>query len=142
QNFGFVSHRRNQDPDPREPTMFVIPKMLTEAAHLVRQDTDSHSVNVAADYGCPLRQHWRATDLDFDDGGVTVTGQNGEVFRARYLIDASGFRSPLAQKFDLREDPPRHKHHARSLFTHYVGIKPFDDVCGFPDNLRPPAGAP
>ncbi|MEU9168986.1 tryptophan 7-halogenase [Streptomyces sp. NPDC048420] len=142
QSFGFVTHRENREPDPREATMFVIPKMLTEAIHLYRQDTDSYYLNVAAKYGCTIRQNWLATDLDFDDDGVTVTGKNGEVFRARYLIDASGFRSPLAQKFDLRESPSRLKHHARSMFTHYVGIKPYDDVCNYPEALRPPADSP
>lgn len=139
QSFGFVRHDKGQEPDPREATMFIIPKMLTEASHLYRQDTDSYYLNVAAKYGCTLRQNWRATELDFDDDGVEVTGANGEVFRAKFLIDASGFRSPLAQKFDLRENPPRFKHHARSLFTHYVGIKPYDDVCGYPQELMPPA---
>jgi FADH2 O2-dependent halogenase len=142
QSFGFVRHVPDREPDPREATMFVIPKMLTEASHMYRQDTDTYYFNVAAKYGCTLRQNWRATDLDFDDDGVTVTGHNGEVFRAKYLIDASGFRSPLAQKFDLREKPSRLRHHARSMFTHYVGIKPYDDVCNYPDALRPPEESP
>ncbi len=139
QSFGFVLEHPGQEPDPRETTMFVIPKLLTEASHLFRQDTDSYYFHVAAKYGCTTRQNWRAADLDFDDDGVTVTGQNGEVFRAKYLIDASGFRSPLADKFDLREKPARFKHHSRSLFTHYIGVKPFDDVIHHPLSLRPPA---
>lgn len=137
QSFGFVRQVPGQEPDPNEACMFIIPKLLTEASHLYRQDTDSYFFHVAAKYGCTLRQNWRAADLDFDDDGVTVTGQNGEVFRAKYLIDASGFRSPLAQKFDLRDN--RLKHHARSMFTHYIGVKPFDDVCNHPKSLRPPA---
>ncbi|NEE59450.1 FAD-dependent oxidoreductase, partial [Streptomyces sp. SID8455] len=31
------------------------------------------------------------------------------------------------------------KHHSRSMFTHYVGVKRFDDVSGHPKELRPPA---
>nr|WSX75113.1 NAD(P)/FAD-dependent oxidoreductase [Streptomyces sp. NBC_00899] len=142
QSFGFVKHRPNREPDPREATLFVIPKMLTEATHMFRQDTDSYYLNVAASYGCTIRQDWRATDLDFDDDGVTVTGHDGEVFRAKYLIDASGFRSPLAQKFGLREEPSRLKHHARSMFTHYVGIKPYDEVNNYPEGLNPPPESP
>jgi tetracycline 7-halogenase / FADH2 O2-dependent halogenase len=138
QSFGFVKHNPGEEPDPTESTMFVIPKALTEASHLFRQDTDQYYFNVAAKYGCVTRQNWRASDLDFDDDGVTVTGHNGETFRAKYLIDASGFRSPLAEKFDLREQPARFKHHSRSLFTHYVGVKPFDDVSHHPRSLRPP----
>ncbi|MDG4859721.1 tryptophan 7-halogenase, partial [Streptomyces sp. T-3] len=117
QSFSFIRQVPGQEPDPNEATMFVIPKILTEASHLYRQETDQHYFNYAAKYGCITRQNWRAQDLDFDDDGVTVTGQNGEVFRAKYLIDASGFRSPLAQKFDLREQPARFKHHSRSMFT-------------------------
>jgi tetracycline 7-halogenase / FADH2 O2-dependent halogenase len=139
QNFGFVKHEPGREPDPQESTMFVIPKILTEASHLFRQDSDQYYFNVAATYGCVTRQNWRAQDLDFDADGVTVTGQNGEVFRAKYLIDASGFRSPLAEKFDLREQPTRFKHHARSLFTHYVGVRPFDQVSHHPLSQRPPA---
>ena len=138
QNFGFVKHEPGREPDPEETTMFVIPRVLTEASHLFRQDTDQYYFNVAARYGCLTRQNWRAQDLDFGADGVTVTGQNGEVFRAKYLIDASGFRSPLAEKFDLREQPVRFKHHARSLFTHYIGVRPFDGVSHHPLSQRPP----
>jgi FADH2 O2-dependent halogenase len=138
-HFGFMLHRPGEEPDPREATQFALPKIFKQNAHLFRQDSDSFMFHVACRYGCTARQNWRATDLDFDEDGVTVTGQNGEVFRARYLIDASGFRSPLAEKFDLRETPARFKHHARSLFTHYVGIKPFDQVSGHPKKLGPPA---
>jgi FADH2 O2-dependent halogenase len=138
-NFGFVKHTEGEEPDPRESVMFGSPKTLTEATHLYRQDVDAFYFAVAAQYGATLRQNWRATGLDFDDDGVTVTSHHGEVFRAKFLIDASGFRSPLAEKFGLREEPARFKHHARSLFTHYVGIKPYDDVCFYPEENRPPA---
>ena len=139
QSFGFIRQVPGEEPDPREATMFVIPKILTEASHLFRQETDQYYFGVAAKYGCTTRQNWRAVDLDFDDDGVTVTGQNGEVFRAKYMIDASGVRSPLAEKFGLREQPARFKHHSRSLFTHYIGIKPYDDVSHHPRSVRPPA---
>lgn len=139
QSFGFVRHEPGGEPDPREATMFIIPKMLTEASHLYRQDTDSYYLNVAATYGCELRQNWRATDITFDDDGGTVTGHDGEVVRTKFVLDASGFRSPLASKFGLREDPPRFKHHARGLFTHYVGVRPYDEVCNYPEDLMPPA---
>jgi FADH2 O2-dependent halogenase len=137
-HFGFLLHRPGEEPDPREATQLALPKIFHRNSHLYRQDSDSFMFHVAVRYGCTPRQNWRATNLDFDDDGVTVTGHNGEVFRAKYLIDASGFRSPLADKFDLRDNPTRFKHHSRSLFTHYIGIKPFDDVSGHPKELRPP----
>lgn len=137
-HFGFQRHDQGREPDPRQATQFAIPRLLAETSHLFRQDSDSYMFHVAARYGCTVRQLWRATDLDFDDDGVTVTGHNGEVFRGKFLIDASGFRSPLAEKFDLRDKPARFKHHSRSMFTHYIGVKPFDEVSGHPKDLRPP----
>lgn len=139
ESFGFVMHHAGREPDPSETCIFTIPKVLTRTSHLYRQDTDAYYFRIAAKYGCITRQNWRAADLDLEEDGVTVTGQNGEIFRAKYLIDASGFRSPLAQKLDLREKPTRFKHHSRSLFTHYIGIKPFDDVSHHPVSARPAA---
>jgi tetracycline 7-halogenase / FADH2 O2-dependent halogenase len=127
------------EPDPHEATQLAIPKFLPQASHLFRQDSDSYMFHVAARYGCTTRQNWRAVDIDLDEDGVTVTGQNGEMFRGRYLIDASGFRSPLADKLDLRETPARFKHHSRSLFNHYIGVKPFDEVSRHPVSRRPPS---
>lgn len=136
-HFGFIRHNEGQEPDPLETTQFAIPKALAQNSHLFRQDSDSWMFHVAATYGVVTRQLWRATDLDFDEDGVTITG-NGEVFRAKYLIDASGFRSLLAEKFGLREQPARFKHHSRSMFTHYIGLKPFDEVSGHSKEMDPP----
>lgn len=138
-HFGFMKHEPGQEPDPREATQLALPKIFLNNSHMFRQDSDAFMFYVAVKYGCTAKQNWRAAGVDFDDDGVTVTGQNGEAFRGKYLVDASGFRSPLAQKFDLRDKPARFKHHSRSMFTHYVGIKPFDDVSGHPKELRPPA---
>jgi tetracycline 7-halogenase / FADH2 O2-dependent halogenase len=137
-HFGFMLHHPGQEPDSRECTQLALPTIFPKNGHLFRQDTDAFMFQVAVRYGCTPRQNWRAVDIDIDPGGVTVTGHTGEKFRGKYLIDASGFRSPLAQKLGLRETPTRFKHHSRSLFTHYVGIKPFDQVCGHPKNLQPP----
>ncbi|MER7488613.1 tryptophan 7-halogenase [Streptomyces sp. NPDC126497] len=138
-HFGFMKHEPGREPDPREATQLALPKIFLHNSHMFRQDSDAFMFYTAVKYGCAAKQNWRAADVDFDDDGVTVTGQNGEAFRGKYLIDASGFRSPLAEKFGLREKPARFKHHSRSMFTHYVGIKPFDDVSGHPKALRPPA---
>ncbi|WP_181785804.1 NAD(P)/FAD-dependent oxidoreductase [Streptomyces phytophilus] len=138
-NFGFVYHHPGQEPDPREATQFALPKIFLQNGHLFRQDTDSYMFHVAVKYGARARQNWRATDIDFDDDGVSVTGgRDGEVLRARYLVDASGFRSMLADKFDLRDTRTALKHHARGMFNHYVGVTPFDEVSGHPKELRPP----
>ncbi|MFJ8148639.1 NAD-dependent epimerase/dehydratase family protein [Streptomyces sp. NPDC096048] len=122
-HFGFMKHEVGQEPDPRQATQPALPKIFLHNSHMFRQDSDAFMFYVTVKYGCTARQAWRATEVDFDDG-VTVTGQSAapgaepEQYRAKYLVDSSGFRSPLAQKFGLREKPARFRHHSRSMCTH------------------------
>jgi FADH2 O2-dependent halogenase len=138
-HFGFLLHHAGKAQDPSEVNEFNTPRqILHEAAHLFRQDTDSYLFNVAIKYGCHTRQNFLVTDLDFDDSGVTIAGRNGQ-YRARYLVDASGFRSPLAEKLGLREDPCRFKHHSRSVWNHALNVTPTDRLFDhLPDDQRPP----
>ena len=127
-NFGFVYHRENQPQNPDERTHFQIPKVLNTENHYFRQDVDSWMMNVAAGYGAAIRQQQPVVDVDIDDDGVTVTLARGGTLRARYIVDASGFRSVLATKLKLREEPTRFRHQARSMFNHFVGVRPYDEV--------------
>ncbi|MFU8850856.1 NAD(P)/FAD-dependent oxidoreductase [Micromonospora sp. SL1-18] len=137
-HFGFMLHRPGEEPDPKEANQFVIPDELSSACHLYRQDCDAYLFRVAVKYGCESRQQWRVSGIAFDDDGVTLTGVDGCEVRGRYLVDASGFRSPLADHFQLREQPCRFKHHSRSLFTHMVGVRPFDEVIKVAPEDQPP----
>ncbi|MDJ1135584.1 FAD-dependent monooxygenase [Streptomyces iconiensis] len=115
-HFGFIKHEVGQEPDPRAATQLALPMIFHQNSHLHRQDSDSFMFHVAIKYGCVPRQNWRASEVDFDADGVTVTGKSAapgakaEQYRAKYLVDASGARSPLADKFGLREQPARFKH--------------------------------
>jgi FADH2 O2-dependent halogenase len=93
---------------------------------------------VALRYGCEARQNTRVEDVEFDDDGATLTIVGGEQVRARYVVDASGFRSVVANKLGLRDDPCRFKHHARSIFTHMIGVKPTDEVLHHSPKDQPP----
>ena len=125
-HFGFLLHHEGAAQDPDEVNQFNTPRqLLHEAAHLFRQDTDSYLFNVAIKYGCATRQNFLVTEIDFDGSGVTIAGRNGE-YRGRYLVDASGFRSPVAEKFGLRENPCRFKHHSRSIWNHALNVVPTD----------------
>jgi FADH2 O2-dependent halogenase len=137
-NFGFALHRDGEEPDPRETNMFRIPSAMGSAAHYFRQDTDAYMLHTAIRYGCRARQNYRVERIDLGEDEVVVHGTDGTSHRARYLVDASGFRSPLATQLDLREQPSRLKHHARSLFTHMIGVQPADDHLGFGPADQPP----
>lgn len=127
-HFGFLLHHEGEEQDPDEVAQFGTPKILHEAHHLYRQDSDSYMFRVAVQHGCTPKQNHRVTDIDFDDTGVTLTGADGTETRARYVVDAGGFRSPLAEKFGLREEPCRFRHHSRSLWTHAMEVTETDDL--------------
>ncbi|HZN19646.1 MAG TPA: NAD(P)/FAD-dependent oxidoreductase [Micromonosporaceae bacterium] len=127
-NFGFVYHRPGERQDPRECHMFPIPKVTHTENHYFRQDVDAWMLTVAARYGTTVRQQMRVTDVEIDDAGVTVTSAQGDRFRGKFIVDASGYRSVLAQRFSLREEPTRFRHHSRSLFTHMIGVRSYDEI--------------
>jgi len=127
-NFGFVYHREGEKQNPAEVHEFPIPKITHTENHFFRQDVDGWMLNVALKYGADVKQQTKITDVDVDDDGVTLTPESGEPIRVKFVVDASGFRSLLAEKFALREEPARMRHHSRSLFTHMVGVTPYEQV--------------
>jgi len=127
-NFGFLYHREGQPQRFEECHEFPIPKITHTENHFFRQDIDAWMLTVAVKHGAKVKQHARISDIDVDSAGVTVHDDAGNSWRARFLVDASGFRSPVATKFDLREQPTRLRHHSRSLFTHMVDVTPYEET--------------
>ncbi|MBP2708259.1 tryptophan 7-halogenase [Microbispora sp. RL4-1S] len=127
-HFGFMLHQEGREPDPGQASQFGTAGIgHLQTSHLFRQDTDAYLFHAAIGYGCTARQAFRVTDVELNDDSVAVVGANGERFTGRYLVDASGFRSPVAGLLGLREEPCPLKHHSRSLFTHMIGVRPTDD---------------
>ncbi|WP_280317974.1 NAD(P)/FAD-dependent oxidoreductase [Nocardia wallacei] len=130
QNFGFVYHEQGRPADPAKANQVVLASGYRRAeAHWFRQDIDSYVFHLAVRYGAVPRLNTRIHDIDIDaDRGAELRTASGETFNARYLVDATGFRSVLAERFGLREQPTRARTHSRSLFTHMIGVEPFDEV--------------
>lgn len=129
QNFGFVYHREGESQNSEEINQLVVPSVLRTETHLFRQDIDSYLFHVAVKHGAHPRLNTRIAEIEIDpDSGAVLRTDRGEEFRASYVIDGSGFRSPLAEKFELRETPTRARTNTRCLFTHMVGVTPFDDA--------------
>lgn len=127
QNFGFIYHKEGAPQDPEQVNQLVVPSILRTESHLFRQDVDMYLFQVAVKYGAHTRLNTRIVDVDIDpDSGVTLRSDRGDEFHASYVVDAGGFRSPIADKFELREVPTRARVHSRSLFTHMIGVRPFD----------------
>ncbi|MCP3760665.1 NAD(P)/FAD-dependent oxidoreductase [Streptomyces sp. TBY4] len=137
-HFGFMLHKDGEEPDPQEVNQFSPPSKALQTGHLFRQDTDAFLFHTAIKYGCAVRQGFRVADIELGEDQVSVSDASGERFTARYLVDGSGFRSPVADKLDLREPPEALKHHSRSLFTHMINVKPTDEVLRMePEDLPP-----
>lgn len=129
---GFMYHRDGQRQDPGESHLLVPPVTpITSESHLFRQDTDLYMLNAAIRYGVTYRDHVDVQGVEFDARGVTLkAGSEGgsESFRARYLVDGSGYKSVLAHHFGLREEPSPLRTQSRSIFNHFEGVKVYDDL--------------
>jgi FADH2 O2-dependent halogenase len=127
-NFGFLYHREGQPQRFEECHEFPIPRITHVENHFFRQDVDAWMLGVAVEHGARVKQRTLVSDVDIDGDGVTVRTGDGACFRGRYVIDASGFRSPIVTKFGLREQPTRLRHQSRALFTHMLGVKGYEDT--------------
>jgi FADH2 O2-dependent halogenase len=127
-NFGFVYHREGEAQRPEEATQSVIAEYPHgPESHYFRQDVDAYLLFAAIRYGAESRQKIDVAEIDIDEGGVHLASRQGERFHARFLVDAAGFRSPMAEKYGLRERPTRLQTHSRAVFTHMIGVRPYDD---------------
>jgi FADH2 O2-dependent halogenase len=125
--FSFIYHREGEPQRPEESTQFpTLAPPLGPDVHWFRQDIDSYMFAAAVRYGAVARQRLRITKTERRDGRWYLTSDKGKHFEARYLVDAGGIRSQMAEAYGLRENPPRQRTNSRSMFTHMVGILPYD----------------
>lgn len=126
-HFGFLHHTPGQPHDVRRTLQAVIPREPHgHELHLYRQDSDYFLAATAVAYGATLRQNTPITDIRFSPAGAEVVTAQGERYRVQYVVDAGGFRSILAHKFDLRDYQLRT--HARGLFTHMINVPCYHQV--------------
>jgi len=76
--------------------------------------------------GAKVIEECRVTRVDFPkSGGCVVTaagaGQGEQVWEARYLVDASGRDTFLANKLSIKRRNPRHA--SAALFGHFTGVE-------------------
>lgn len=123
--FGFAYHRAGEEYDPAEG--LLVGTSSKDETHVFRQDLDAWLTYRAVQRGVELRQGTSIQAVEIDESGVELTTKAGDVIRARYVVDGTGFRSVLADRYDLREKPTRFDHHSRSMFTHMIDVGVFDE---------------
>lgn len=130
-NFGFVYQRAGQEHASYEVTQCNVSEgPFGPESHLMRGDVDHYLFQAAVTYGAVAREGIRISAVDVREDGVRVDLADGEAFEARYVIDATGRGSVLANQFGLREEPCRFRTDSRTIFTHMRGVTPYDDVDG------------
>lgn len=126
--FSFVYHRPGVDQIAHECTQYpTAAPPYGPDVHLYRQDVDAFLLGVALGYGAALRVRTAVREVRFASDGVTLHS-DGEVFRARYLVDAGGIASLLARQLGLRDDPVSLATRSRTIYTHMFGVRPYDQV--------------
>jgi FADH2 O2-dependent halogenase len=126
-SFLYQTEGREQVPTQTHQYPTLAPPMGPDL-HFFRQDVDAYMMAAAVGHGARVRQQTRIADIDIRDDGVTLVSDKQEKFEASYLVDGTGIRSVLAQKFQLREDPAKFRTNSRAIFTHMMGVKLYDQV--------------
>ena len=135
--FSFVYHREGQPQRPEETTQFpTLAPPFGPDVHWFRQDVDAYVFAAAIRYGAVGRQRLRITQNERRGDRWYLASDKGEKFEARYLVDAGGIRSPMAEAFGLRDNPPRQRTNTRSMFTHMVGVRPYDQCVPNPRDSK------
>lgn len=126
-HFSYAHHTAGQPFNIERTLQAVIPKHPHgHELHLYRQDTDYFLMTVAIRHGVQVLQNTPVKSVEIDATGITVITAAGQRFDAEYVVDAGGFRSVLAQQFDLRHHDLQT--HSRAIFTHMVGVPCFHQV--------------
>ncbi|KZX60305.1 hypothetical protein A3709_11990 [Halioglobus sp. HI00S01] len=127
--FGFVQHQpySTQISDKWWSNIPLSFEDDVAEAHLYRQDIDSY-LFAAANERCS--HVFPAAEIEHIQVSPDIVTLSLEKIRieAKYMVDCGGGKSLMADKFALREDPPRFKSNTRSIFTHMSNVQPFDDL--------------
>lgn len=146
-NFGFVYHDTNVDYLPERCHQLGALrdgdfKTATEApteTHLFRQDIDAYLMFLAIKYGCKIYQNTQINNLNIDNHSVSLETNKNILIKAKYIVDGTGFSSYLAKFYDLRVSAKDLKTCSRTLYTHMIDVKPFDQCIPLKDNPQRPA---
>jgi FADH2 O2-dependent halogenase len=120
-HFGFLHHEKGRRHNPQHTLQAIIPKEPHgHELHLYRQDTDYFMMSTAVSYGAQVRQNTAVQDVTIQPDHITIMPSKGEPVTAKFVVDAGGFRSILAQKFGERDF--NLQTHSRGMFTHMINV--------------------
>lgn len=122
-SFNFVYHRPGTSQMLKETNKLGV----EPSSHLFRQDIDYYMSKVSMKYGVTLLENTQVDDIQIGASGISIKTVRNETYDASYLVDSSGYNSLMGNLYDLREKPTRFKTNSRTIFTHMVNVKRYDD---------------
>jgi FADH2 O2-dependent halogenase len=130
--FWFGHHRAGETLQPGSELMFVSPGLpIGPDTHLLRADVDGFLASRLTAYGVDYLEHAAVADLAAESDHVAllidVEGRRRAV-RTRFVLDCSGHKSFLAERFGLRETLPRLRTNTRTIFSHFRDVPFLEDV--------------
>jgi FADH2 O2-dependent halogenase len=137
QHFYFAHHTEGEPLRSNEELMYETLELpIGPDVHMLRADVDGYLVSRFPAYGVDYLERTDVKDFARTKDGVTLTVEGPEGRRelhGRLVVDASGHASFFAHRYGLRDPEPRLTTHTRSIFGHFKGIPPLDDVLGKPN---------
>lgn len=102
-------------------------------AQYYRADSDALMVQVAKKYGVEYMDRTAVKDIDFSDKNVKICCENGNgdfEIDCQFVIDATGFRSIIGEKYGLKiqGDELGVPLKSRSIFAHFSGVNDFEEM--------------
>ncbi len=137
-SFGFVRHQAGESRTTAQWWANIAVSYAEEVleGHLFRQDTDAwlHAQAVAA--GCTSMVTDTCTEIAGPDERVYLNTASGTV-SAAFVVDCAGWSRSWSRAGALFETPSRLATNSRSLYTHMIGVRPFDDCAAAPAPALP-----
>ncbi|HEY5836343.1 NAD(P)/FAD-dependent oxidoreductase [Streptomyces sp.] len=128
-SLGFLYHRPGQDQHPAETIQFNVPGEHCEW-HLDRPSVDRYALELALRYGAvPVPNGARLADAGTGDGEAWVRTDDGQVHRARYLVDCAGAGSPLVGRAG-DDAVPRLRHRSQVYAARMTGVTAWERLGG------------
>ena len=134
--FSFFFHERGSrfPPDPAHARQLLVaasPHDEIADTHWYRPDFDHELLRQAGRAGAAYLDMTRLDLLDRRDGGMRLIGnREGQPVHvsARFVIDASGPRGFLHRALNLGEAPLRWLPPTQGLYTHFTGVRRWEEV--------------
>ena len=126
-HFSYLHHTAGQVQNPAQTLQAVIPKEPHgHELHLHRQDSDYFLMTTAITYGATVLQNTPVKDITVGPDQVEIVTASGQRFQADYIVDGGGYRSILADQFELRDH--NLQTHSRAIFSHMINVPSLHQV--------------